>query len=249
MKALSINKLMVHFGSLQALNRVSLSVDIGEKYGIIGPNGSGKTTLFNSICGYLKPSAGSICLFGKDLKGIPAQRRVAMGLGRTFQEINLFKELTVMDNIMLALVDKSIGFRALKLREAKVEREGRKLAESFGLAQHLNDLVKHLSYGDQRLLEILLALALKPKLLLLDEPMAGLAAAERIIISRTIKELPAELTIVIIEHDLDVIFNISEKMTVLNYGAVVATGSNESIMQNKEVQETYFSRSARGSNA
>jgi len=249
MEVLATENLTMNFGKLSALTQIELSITQGERRGIIGPNGAGKTTLFNVICGQLTPSSGRIRLLNRDVTRFPTHRRVALGLGRTFQKMNIFPELSVMDNMRLALFDKRVGLGALKLLEPNVLSKAKELLQRFGLIQEWLEPAKHLSYGEQRMLEILLAVALEPKILLLDEPMAGLSGSERKTIGQTIKKLPREITIVLIEHDLDVIFDLTETMTVLHYGSVIADGPNESILQNKKVQEIYLSRAAQRKNA
>ena len=249
MDALNIKNLTMNFGGLRALNKVTLSVKEGERRGIIGPNGAGKTTFFNVVCGYLTPSHGSIQLLGKDVIGRAPHRLVRMGLGRTFQKMNIFSELSVRDNIRLSLSNKKIGLGCLRLVEPEIIVEGRTMAERFGLYEKWFSPAKYLSYGEQRILEILLALALKPKLILLDEPMAGLSAAERTEITKVIKQLPKDITIVLIEHDLDVLFDITESITVLHYGSVIADGSNSSILNDSKVQDIYLSRTAQNKHA
>ncbi|MBN2569920.1 MAG: ABC transporter ATP-binding protein [Deltaproteobacteria bacterium] len=245
MKALTINNVTMKFGGLKALSEVSLSVEQGERKGIIGPNGAGKTTLFNVICGNLQPTIGSVRLFDKDITKMSQHKRVSLGLGRTFQKMNVFQELTVMENIYLALFNKRLGFHAFRTSDTTDAIKGKKLAEQFGLAQRSKLLVKHLSYGDQRVVEILLALALEPRVLLLDEPMAGLSPAERVTITQLIKDLPRDITVLIIEHDLDVLFDIAEQVAVLHYGKVLTDGSNEEIIKNEQVREIYLSKKTR----
>jgi branched-chain amino acid transport system ATP-binding protein len=243
MQALSIANLTIDFGGLTALSEVSMSVQKGARHGVIGPNGAGKTTLFNFICGDLQPTSGKISLFGKDVTSLPAHNRVEQGLGRTFQKMNVFMELTVMDNVRLAIGNKRIGWDSLRIKELEIVRKAQDLTRRFGLEEKTSVPVKHLSYGEQRVMEILLALAIEPSLLLLDEPMAGLSAAERISITSMIKQLPKEMTIIVIEHDMDVIFDVTEQMTVLHYGRVIADGPNSDILKDDNVQEIYLSQS------
>jgi len=244
MEALRTENMTVKFGKVIALHEIKLSITEGERRGIIGPNGAGKTTLFNAICGHLMPTSGKIKIFNKSVTKHSVHKRVALGLGRTFQRMNIFPELSVMDNIRLALFDKKIGLGGLKLVEPNIFIKGKELAQRYDLIAESSEIAKNLSYGKQRMLEILLAVALEPRILLLDEPMAGLSGLESEIITQTIKKLPRKITIVVIEHDLDVLFDLCETMTVLNYGCVIADGRKESIIQNKEVQEIYLSRAA-----
>lgn len=243
MEALRTDKLSMNFGGLRALAEVSLSVDKGERRGIIGPNGAGKTTLFNVISGSLHHSSGDIHLFGQNVTRKPLHWRVALGIGRTFQKSNTFLNLTVMENISLALGQKQINLNAFKMREASIVLKAEELLEKFALYDKKDLLLKNLSYGEQRVMDILLALALEPKLLLLDEPTAGLAPAEVVIVSDIIKRLPQDITVVIIEHDMDVIFDITERITVLHYGRVLADGYKDDIRKNEQVREIYLGRS------
>ena len=201
----------MRFGGLYALEEVSLDVMLGERRGIIGPNGAGKTTFFDVVCGYLVPSSGKVKLFGQDITRMPPHKRVALGLGRTFQKMNVFLNLTVSENIHLALVSKELGPGTFGRMDKAVFTACAGMTERFGLHEKSSTLVKNLSYGEQRIVEILLALALEPRFLLLDEPMAGLSGEEVGKITGMIKGLPREITVVIIEHDLDVIFEVRQR--------------------------------------
>ncbi|RME50267.1 MAG: ABC transporter ATP-binding protein [Caldilineae bacterium] len=231
------------FGGLRAINDVSIQVKPGERRAIIGPNGAGKTTLFNLITGELPVTSGRIHLAGLDITSMPAHRRIGAGLGRTYQITNIFPGLTVEENIQLA----AQGLSPIKFALYRpVPQEGPIYAK---VLKTLDDLhlthVKHvktseLSYGEQRQLEIALALVGNPKVLLLDEPAAGLSAAERVTIANLIRRLPAELTVVLIEHDMDLALRLVDRVTCLHYGAIIAEGTPEHIRQNDQVREIYL---------
>jgi branched-chain amino acid transport system ATP-binding protein len=241
--ALELEGVSRRFGGLEALRGVTLGVPEGARRAIIGPNGAGKTTLFNLITGELAPSAGRIRLFGRDVTRLPAHRRAAMGLGRTFQITNLFSRLTVEENVLLALQAlspvKYAMARPLR-RDGALADRARSLLEPAGLWEKRSAEVRVLSYGEQRQLEVLLALAGRPRVLLLDEPAAGLSPGERREMARFIKGLDASLTILLIEHDMDVAFEVVETITVLHFGCVVAEGSTEAVRADPAVQEIYL---------
>lgn len=232
------------FDGLKALDSVDLAIHHGERHAIIGPNGAGKTTLFNVIIGELEPDAGEVQLFNRLLNKRPTRKRIHMGLGRTYQITNLFQELTAEQNIFLAVngSDKKALrlFKPWRQENAKLAQVLR-IAEQIGLQKdHLQTPVKELSYGDQRRLDLSLAIAGNPKLLLLDEPMAGLARSERPQIAKLIRNLDPEIAVIIIEHDIEVAFDIVEKVTVLHMGRIIAQGEPETIRTNREVREVYM---------
>ena len=232
------------FDGLQALDNVNLTVHHGERHAIIGPNGAGKTTLFNVIIGELDPDAGEIHLYGRLLNKRPTRKRIQMGLGRTYQITNLFQELTAEENIFLAIngsAKKALSlFKPWRSEHQKVAQVLR-IIEQIGLHKALLQTpAKELSYGDQRKLDLSLAIAGNPKLLLLDEPMAGLARSERPQIARLIKELDPEIAVIVIEHDIEVAFEIVETVTVLHMGRIIAQGDPKTIRTNREVRELYM---------
>lgn len=243
MKALAIEELSKNFGGLWAIRKVSLDIEEGERRAIIGPNGAGKTTLFHLISGFLYPSSGRLFLFGKDVTHLEVYQRVALGLARTFQVTNLFPKLTLSENILLSVqaIHKS---RFCFYRHIHSFREIIQNAENFlkewNLWEKRDILVKNLSYGEQRQVEVIMALATRPKLLLLDEPTAGLSPAETTLVTSIIKGLPREITILLIEHDMDVAFEIAEKITVLHFGSVLAEGPIDQIKGNPKVSEVYL---------
>ncbi|HZD70669.1 MAG TPA: ABC transporter ATP-binding protein [Actinomycetes bacterium] len=241
--ALQLSELTRRFGGIFAVSGVNLRVQAGSRHGIIGPNGAGKTTLFNVISGELRASEGRIHLFGSDITHLSPRRRVEMGLGRTYQITRTFPTLTVRENLTLGLH----GLRRSKfsmLRPWKgyqhEAREAEELSERIGLSLRLNERVANLSHGEIRQLEVALALALSPKLLLLDEPCAGLSPAERAGMSQLLRRLPSELTLVMIEHDMDVVRESVDKITVLHLGEVVAEGTTKEIERHTTVREIYL---------
>lgn len=240
---LEIEDVAVHFGGLTALNQVSFAVEGGARHGVLGPNGAGKTTLFNAITGFNEPASGDIRLDGQEISNLPAHRRVSLGIARTFQITNLLPELTALENVLL-------GVLVQMGRHRRIWRDARRdsAAREKGLAklrdlqlEHLAEVpVGELGYGEQRQLEIATALSLEPRVLLLDEPTAGLSSAESAAVLELIEGLPPELTLVIIEHDLEVVFQVADRLTVLHYGEVIADGGAEEVRREPAVQEAYL---------
>jgi len=241
--ALNLQGLCKAFGGLRAVENVALSVTPGERRALIGPNGAGKTTLFNLISGELPPSGGRITLFGRDVTPLPPHRRAALGLARTYQITNLFPSLTVLENLLLAvqalertklvLLKPISSYRHLYAR-------ARVTLESVGLADKEGEAVKNLSHGEQRQMEIAMALAGQPRLLLLDEPAAGLSPAESRMMIALLKRLDGGITLIVIEHDMDVAFALTDRVTVLHNGSVVADGSRDEVKANALVREIYL---------
>jgi len=231
------------FGALRVLEDVSLEVAAGERRAIIGPNGAGKTTLFHIMSGVLPPSAGAVELFGADVTRRPAHQRVALGMARTFQITNLFANLTVEQNVILAL----LGLRRSKyslLKPVSASRDiieqADELLEQWQLFQRRDDLVRALSYGEQRALEILLAVCQGPRVLLLDEPTAGLSPAETAAAVKIVDALPRDMAIILIEHDMDVAFSVCESVTVLHSGKVLASGTAQEVRRDANVKAVYL---------
>jgi branched-chain amino acid transport system ATP-binding protein len=222
---------------------VSLSVAEGERRVLIGPNGAGKTTLFHCVTGTLEPGAGSVALFGRDVTRLPEHRRTALGMGRTFQITNLFGELSLLENLSLALLGteprKWVMHRPLEAF-GDVRREALAALERVGLGQRSAETVTRISYGERRQLELALALCTRPKLLFLDEPCAGLSPSERQRISKMIAGLPRAITLVMIEHDMDVALGLADRVTVLHRGRVILEGAPREVEANAEVREVYF---------
>jgi branched-chain amino acid transport system ATP-binding protein len=231
------------FEGLCAVKDVSLSVLAGEHRAILGPNGAGKTTLFNVIAGDLPPTSGKIYFRGEDISRLSCNRRASRGIARTFQITNLFFNLPVIDNLVLgaqALEKTKFSlFRPLTDYRHLYDR-GLTLLDQIGIAELKDEQVRNLSYGVQRQVEILLALTGQPSLLLLDEPTAGLSPAEAGIMVEMLKKLPESITILIIEHDMDVAFKLAQNITVLHYGEVIADGTVAEVRDNKTVQEIYL---------
>lgn len=231
------------FGGLRAVDGVNLTVRRGERRAIIGPNGAGKTTLFNLITGELPTTAGKVLLFGNDITHLPPHRRVSLGLGRTYQIMNLFPGLTVLENVLLGvqglLPTKFAMHRSLRSRLDLLDR-ARDLLQHVGLWEKQDLPITSLSYGEQRQLEVLLALAGDPRLLLLDEPTAGLSPAEARVLTGMVQALDPSITVLLIEHDMDVAFEIAERITVLHVGRVLADGTKDEVKLNPDVQKIYL---------
>jgi branched-chain amino acid transport system ATP-binding protein len=235
-----------HFGALKAVHDVTLSVPRGQTRVIIGPNGAGKTTLFGAISGELALTAGEVFLFGRDVSRWSASRRAQAGLGRTYQITNVFAGLTVSENLTLALRGNSPRkFSLLASGAPNVKERGEldAILETTGMADRRGLKVNAMSYGEQRQLELAIALAGKPRLLLLDEPAAGLSPAERVTMARIIRSLPEELTVLLIEHDMDLALSLADHVTCLHYGEVLVEDSPEAIRKNEKVQEVYLGTS------
>jgi branched-chain amino acid transport system ATP-binding protein len=233
------------FGALQAVNRVDLTVEPGELRAVIGPNGAGKTTFFHLISGILRPSAGDVRFRGESVAALPVHARCRRGISRTFQITSLFPELTAVENVRLAIQAKGggntrlLGGRALL---ARTEARAREALAVVGLAERAAAPASTLPHGDQRLLEIAMALAQEPELLLLDEPTQGLAAEETAATAGLIKRIARErrLTILLVEHDMDVVFDVADRISVLHFGELIAEGSPAEIRRNAAVQKAYL---------
>ena len=241
--ALSLTDVSKAFGGLKAVDGVALSVEPGERRALIGPNGAGKTTLFNLISGELPPSEGRIALFGRDVTALPPHRRAALGLARTYQITNLFPSLTVLENLLLAvqgLERTKLAFLRPVASYRHLFERARAVLDSVGLGGKEGDVVKNLSHGEQRQMEVAMALASRPRLLLLDEPTAGLSPAESLTMTALLKTLDAGITLLVIEHDMDVAFALTDRVTVLHNGRVVADGSREEVRASPLVKEIYL---------
>jgi branched-chain amino acid transport system ATP-binding protein len=241
--ALAVIGVSRSFGGLAAVRNVALAIQPGERRALIGPNGAGKTTLFNVIAGEIPPSEGRVALFGRDVTRLAAHRRTALGLARTFQINTLFPSLTVLENVLLAVH----GVERTRLRLHRplsaygdLRDRARTVLERVGLAAGEGRTVKTLSHGEQRQLEVGMALASAPRLLLLDEPMAGLSSAESKRFTALLQRLDPSLTLLMIEHDMDVVFGVAERITVLHHGQVVADGTCDEVRRSELVAEIYL---------
>ena len=240
---LRVDKLVRRFGGIIATDHVSLDVPQGELHAIIGPNGAGKTTLIGQLTGHLMPHSGSIHLAGRDISRLPAYRRSALGLARSFQITCLLSDFTAADNVALAAqAHQGHSFRFLAdARKEKGLRDAALAAlQRVGLVDRANVLVSRLSHGEQRELELAVALATRPQLLLLDEPMAGLGVTESARMVKLLQELRKEVTIVLVEHDMEAVFALADRISVLVYGRVIASGRPSEIRQNEEVRRAYL---------
>ncbi len=241
--ALRTTALVRRFGGLVATDRVSLEVARGARHAIIGPNGAGKTTLVNLLTGVLKPDEGRILLAGEDVTDLPAPARVRRGLARTFQINQLFPALTPLETVALAVSEREghggDWFRAAGSRAAEVD-EAVEILGRFGLVSVMNERTAVLPYGKQRLLEIAAAIACRPRVLLLDEPAAGVPEEERRDILAILAALPADVTIVLIEHDMDLVFSFAERITVMVDGAIFTEGTAAEIARDPGVRAVYL---------
>ena len=240
---LEVRGLSKAFHTLTVAYQVSLDVPRGGRHAVIGPNGAGKTTLFNMICGAVAPDAGEVIIDGVDVTGMAPDARARAGLARSFQHNNLFPDMTVRENLAAARAVHG-GAAAVFWRPfgdfGEVLRDAEDLARRIDIADHLDTPVRHLSYGTQRQVEVGLALALAPKVLLLDEPTAGMSPDETREMQALIGGLPPDLTIVIIEHDMDVVFGLAERVTVLDYGAVLLEGTPAEVRASDAVRQRYL---------
>ncbi len=249
MSLLEVDNVVRAFGSLVAVNGVSLKIEPGDLHAVIGPNGAGKTTFFNLISGFFPPSSGRIRFRDRDITAAPAHQRVALGMARTFQITEIFPELTVYENVRVP-VEVAAGLRLVPWlsgrRRAEIDKRVAALLAQAGLAAKADQLAGELSHGDQRATEIMMALALNPSLLLLDEPTAGMGDQETHDIVRLIAKVHNEhqLAIVLIEHDMRVVFHLATRIMVLAEGAVLAQGSPAEIAANERVQAAYLGQSA-----
>ena len=243
--ALTIMGLGKRYGGVTAVENVSLELHGTERIGVIGPNGAGKTTLFKMIAGDIAPTTGSIELFGRDVTRTSTSRRARMGVGRTFQVSNLFRDMSVLDNVRVATRGGSAKARVFWWpQRMSDEASQRSLAalESVGLVGRRNDMVSDLSHGEQRQLEIAMALVSDPKILLLDEPASGLSAAERTTLRSLIEELPRTLPILLIEHDMSLALGLTDKVMCLENGRHVVTGTPDEVREHEKVKEIYLGR-------
>jgi len=249
MSLLQVQKVSKHFGSLVAVSDVSMTVEPGELRAVIGPNGAGKTTFFNLITGFFRPTSGKIIFNGDDITALLPARRVWRGIARTFQITEVFPELTVHENLRIP-VEVASGFRLQpwlsRDNDAKIRARVGELLEMGGLSDKAARLVGELAHGDQRSTEIMMAIALNPRLLLLDEPTAGMGEQETFEIIQLIRRLhkDSKLTIVLIEHDMRVVFHLADRIMVLDQGKFLAEGTPQEIAKNEAVQTAYLGKAA-----
>ena len=243
MQVLQLKGLSKSFGGLAAVREVSLEISPGERKAVIGPNGAGKTTLFNLITGVFPSTCGSILLFGKDVTRWAPHRRTALGMARTFQVTSLFPKLSVLDNVLLAIAGvgrtKLVMWKPLAAYE-RFQSKARQLLESAGYWERRHVEVRNLSHGEQRQVEVVLGLASDPKLLLLDEPAAGLSSGESREMAEFLKRLDPGLAILLIEHDMDVVFDVVSSISVLHFGSIVEQGNTSQIRSSQRVQQIYL---------
>lgn len=245
MAILKLEEIFKDFSGLQVLFGISLDVIEGERHAIIGPNGAGKSTLFNLITGFYKPSKGKIFFSDKDITGWSVHKIARMGISRSFQIINIFPEMTIFENVRNAIVSKvnrRFNWISLLNRSEEIQRESDRIIELIGMTDVRDFPVSELSYGRQRQLELALTLARDPVLIMLDEPTAGLDTEETRTFVQLIKQVTERKTLVVVEHDMEVVFDLADRITVINYGQVLATGSPDEIRENEEVKKAYLGR-------
>lgn len=246
--ALVLTDLGKRYGGVQAVTSISLTLGAGERIGVIGPNGAGKTTLFKMIAGDVPPTTGTVELFGRDVTKTGTARRARMGVGRTFQVSNLFREMSVLDNVRVAArggTPKARVFWRPQLVSDEISKRSVAALESVGLADRRDDPVSNLSHGEQRQLEIAMAIVGEPNLLLLDEPAAGLSAVERGTLRQLIAGLPRSLSILLIEHDMTLALGLTDRVMCMENGRHVVTGTPDEVREDETVKSIYLGRRGR----
>ncbi len=246
---LQVDGLAKRFGGIVATDDLALSIERGELHAVIGPNGAGKTTLIAQLSGQLTPDSGRVRFEGRDITQLPVHARSRLGLARSFQITSLFLDLSVLDNVALA-VQAHAGHSFHFWRNARSEKELREPAQAalkrVGLAERANERASALSHGEHRLLELAMALAGNPRLLLLDEPMAGLGPEESARMVAMLRALKSEFTILLVEHDMEAVFALADRITVLVYGRVIASGAPDAIRADKQVRDAYLGEQEAG---
>jgi ABC-type branched-subunit amino acid transport system ATPase component len=243
MEILTVDNVSKNFGGFQVLKDILVHLEEGKRLAIIGPNGAGKTTLINLISGVLKPSTGRVFLFGKDVTRLSPYLRSRLGLSRTFQILSLFPNLTVLESLLLSVMPlKSNQFSLLRpvITYKHLFERSERILKEMGLWDKKNMLVSNLSHGEQKLIEMAMSLSQAPKLILLDEPVAGLAPGETVLITSAIRSLPSEVSMIIVEHNVDVALELAERVVVLNQGMILADGSPDEIRREPKVREVYL---------
>ena len=244
---LAVRGLSKRFGGLLASDRIDLDVVRGETHAIIGPNGAGKTTLIGQLAGDLRPDAGAIRFAGRDVTGFDAPRRSRLGLARSFQITSIFRDFSALDNVALAVqAHRGGNFRFWRsARDERALREpARVVLDSVGLGTRAGVLAAHLAHGEQRQLEIAMALATEPRLLLLDEPVAGMGLEESQRMVTLLGTLKGRITIVLVEHDMDAVFSLADRISVMVYGRIIATGTPPEVRSNEQVRRAYLGEDA-----
>ena len=240
---LKVTELCKRFGGVLATDRVSLDVRQGEVHALIGPNGAGKTTLISQLSGLLKPDSGRIEFKGRNLTGKPAHRFARAGLARSFQITSLFPDMTLLQNVALAVqahAGHSFSFWRNATNDQRLLEPAHHYLQTTGLAESANQIASEVSHGERRQLEVAMALATEPSLLLLDEPMAGMGSEESKQLVEILRNLKVQKTILLIEHDMDAVFALADRISVLVYGRIIATGSREEIQSNPDVRSAYL---------
>ena len=241
--ALLIKQLSKSFGALRAVDGVNLNIEAGRVHALIGPNGAGKTTVFNCVTGFLRPDSGQVLLKGRNVTGWPAHRLVAAGLARTFQITKVFVELTVLENVELAVrsrLGRNFDFFHTARAFPQARSEAEEILRVVGLLEKAQLRGEQLAHGDKRILEVAIGLALNPDVLLLDEPTAGMSRAETDRIAQLVRQIASRTSILLIEHDTEVVLSISDQITVMTQGRVIAQGGPDAISKDPKVRDAYL---------
>ena len=244
---LEVRKLVKTFGALRATDGLDLEIGEGETHAIIGPNGAGKTTLISQLAGNLRPDAGSIRFAGEDVTGLPAPQRARKGLARSFQITSIYPDFSALQNVALAVQahsGHSFRFWRPAMNDAELTEPAHRVLRDVGLSEKSNSLAGNLAHGEQRQLEVAIVLATRPRLLLLDEPMAGMGAEESQRMIELLRSLKRKHTIVLVEHDMDAVFRLADRISVLVYGRIIATDTPDRIRANQEVRRAYLGEDA-----
>lgn len=240
---LQVRNVFKNFGGLQVARDITLDLPAGARTALIGPNGAGKTTFANLIIGALEPTSGSIHLDGRDVSKLPEAVRVRAGIAKTFQITNLFRNLSVRDNVRLPILERERRTASFLRRydgDSAIEEEVERILAEFHLLPLAEHVVRNLAYGQQRLVELALTLSLKPRILILDEPAAGVPSSDSHLIVDAIKRLPADLSVLIIEHDMKLVFEVANRIIVLVNGAILVEGTSDEISRDARVRELYL---------